>query len=262
MRIIDAHAHIFPDKIAVKAAANIGKFYDIPMYTDAMASTLLCEGAKAGVELFLVCSSAVTADQTTHINDFIAQNCQEHPEFIGLGALHPDFEDIPGELDRMVEIGLKGVKFHNDFQKYPIDDEKAIPMYREIAKRGLPILLHMGDHRYDYSNPERLKNLMLRIPDLRVHAAHFGGWSVWDRVDCLPKDHDRLVFDTCSSLAFMDIEKAKRMIEHYGVEAFMFGTDFPMWNPQKEVERNLELGLTSKENELLFAQNFLRFYQM
>jgi predicted TIM-barrel fold metal-dependent hydrolase len=161
-----------------------------------------------------------------------------------------------------VENGLVGVKFHNDFQKYPIDDEKAIPMYREIAKRGLPVLLHMGDHRYDFSGPERLKNLMLRVPDLRVQAAHFGGWSVWDRVDCLPKDSERLVFDTCSSLAFMDKEMALRLIDHYGVEAFMFGTDFPMWKTEKEVERNLALGLSESENQMLFANNFLRFYNV
>ena len=262
MRIIDAHAHIFPDKIALKASANIGRFYDIPMYTDAMASTLLREGATVGVERYLVCSSAVTPDQTVQINNFISENCKAHPEFVGLGALHPDFEDIPGELDRMMELGLMGVKFHNDFQRYPIDDEKAIPMYREIAKRGLPILLHMGDHRYDFSGPERLKNLMLRVPDLRVQAAHFGGWSVWDRVDCLPRDPERLVFDTCSSLAFMEKEKALRLIDHYGVEAFMFGTDFPMWNTEKEVQRNLELGLSESENKLLFAENFIRFYHI
>jgi hypothetical protein len=29
--IIDAHAHIYPNKIAEKATDTIGKFYDIPM---------------------------------------------------------------------------------------------------------------------------------------------------------------------------------------------------------------------------------------
>lgn len=30
--IYDAHAHIFPEKIAEKACINIGKFYSVPMY--------------------------------------------------------------------------------------------------------------------------------------------------------------------------------------------------------------------------------------
>ena len=29
--IIDFHAHIYPDKIAAKASAAIGEFYDAPM---------------------------------------------------------------------------------------------------------------------------------------------------------------------------------------------------------------------------------------
>lgn len=262
MKIIDAHTHIFPDKIAIKASGNIGAFYGIPMYTDAMVQTLLREEASIAAERFLVCSSAVSADQTVPINDFIAKSCKEHPEMVGLGALHPDFEDISGELDRIAEMGLVGIKFHNDFQKFPIDDEKALPMYREIAKRGLPVLFHMGDKRYDFTGPKRLKNLMLKVPDLKVHAAHFGGYSQWDEVDCLERDPDRLVFDTSSSLAFMNTEKAKRLIERFGIESFLFGTDFPMWNAEKEVQRNLALGLTKKENELLFAENFIRFYQI
>ena len=223
MKIIDAHTHIFPDKIALKASGNIGAFYGIPMYTDAMVQTLLREEASIGAERFLVCSSAVTADQTVHINNFIGKSCQENPRMVGLGALHPDFEDITAELDRITEMGLVGIKFHNDFQKFPIDYEKALPMYREIAKRGLPVLFHMGDKRYDFTGPKRLRNLMLKVPDLKVHAAHFGGYSQWDEVDCLPKDPERLVFDTSSSLAFIDIEKAKRLVDRFGVESFLFG---------------------------------------
>ena len=41
MKIIDAHTHIFPTKIAVKASASIGEFYGIPMNSDASVDSLL-----------------------------------------------------------------------------------------------------------------------------------------------------------------------------------------------------------------------------
>ncbi len=44
MTIIDTHAHIYPDAIALKAAASIGKFYDIPMDLDGTVDTLLRHG--------------------------------------------------------------------------------------------------------------------------------------------------------------------------------------------------------------------------
>ena len=39
--IIDAHAHIFPDKIARKAADNIGHFYALYMNLADTADTLI-----------------------------------------------------------------------------------------------------------------------------------------------------------------------------------------------------------------------------
>ena len=38
--IIDAHAHIFPEKIAENATENIGHFYGIPMDGNGMSKRL------------------------------------------------------------------------------------------------------------------------------------------------------------------------------------------------------------------------------
>ena len=70
-RIIDAHCHIYPDKIAQKAANSTGVFYDIPMCLDGKISTLLTYGEKAGIEHFLVQSVATTPKQVSRINNFI-----------------------------------------------------------------------------------------------------------------------------------------------------------------------------------------------
>ena len=52
--IIDAHCHIYPDKIAERASQSIGKFYGIPMNLDGRVDTLLREEKKAGITHFLV----------------------------------------------------------------------------------------------------------------------------------------------------------------------------------------------------------------
>ena len=41
MKIIDAHTHIFPTKIAFKASESIGNFYGIPMHSDASPESLV-----------------------------------------------------------------------------------------------------------------------------------------------------------------------------------------------------------------------------
>ena len=257
MLIYDAHSHIFPAKIAEKATASIGAFYESPMFSPAAPERLLEAERKAGISRTLVCSSAVTAGQVESINTFIAAECAAHPEFVGFAAMHPDYDNVAEELDRAVSLGLRGVKFHPDFQKFEIDDPKVLPMYREIAKRGLPVLFHTGDNRYDYSAPLRVQNLMRQVPDLVCIGAHFGGYRRWDEAFSLDKN-PQLFFDTSSSLTVIDRELALRMVDKFGAEQFLFGVDFPMWNPEKEVERFFALGLSDEQNEQICHKTFER----
>ena len=61
--IIDAHTHIFPQKIAAKATDAIGAFYDLPMAAVGDSEALLKSGRSIGVDRYLVCSSATTPAQ-------------------------------------------------------------------------------------------------------------------------------------------------------------------------------------------------------
>ncbi len=260
MKIIDAHTHVFPDKIATKSSESIGHFYGLDYFSPASVSALLESGKKINACHYLVCSSALSPTQTEHINDYMALLMAEHKEFTALGTIHPDNENYREELARVKSLGLKGVKLHPDFQKFTIDDEKMLPVYREIARLGLPVLMHMGDDRYDYSRPLHLASLMRKVPDLVCIAAHFGGWGRWDEAYEVLVPSERLYFDTSSALMRLSRDGALKMVEKFGVERFMFGTDFPIWEPTAEVKRVLDLGLTEKENEMLFSGNFIRLF--
>lgn len=186
--IIDAHAHIFPDKIASRAADGISSFYDIPVRFDGSVGQLLKINRKAGVDRAIVQSVATVPEQVRNINNFISEQVRLHPEqLIGFGALHPDFPDIAGETERIISLGLRGIKLHSDFQRFNIDDPKAFPIY-EAAEGRLPILFHCGDARYDYSSPKRLYSVMKRFPKLTIIGAHLAGWTKWDEAaDCSPE---------------------------------------------------------------------------
>ena len=261
MKIADAHTHIFPTKIAAKATDSIGSFYETDMFADASVKNLVTAGDKIGVSKYLVCSSAVTPEQAFNINEFIAGECRKEQKFLGFAALHPLMEDYKEEIAHAKSLGLRGVKIHSDFQKVDIDNPKSIDFYREIAKNNLPVLFHMGDDRYDYSSPDRLQNLMRQVPDLVVLAAHFGGYRCWDRVEKLVPNGN-LYFDTSSSLTVIDKNKALALIEKFGVDKFFFGTDFPMWDPEEELERFYSLGLSKTENEKMLYNNFAKLFKL
>ena len=42
---------------------------------------------------------------------------------------------------------------------------------------------------------------------------------------------------------------AERYINHYGADRFVYGSDFPMWDPVKEMERFMKLKLTDDQKE-------------
>ena len=85
-RAADAHAHIYPGKIAEKATEIVGRFYDRPMAEVGLPHVLNEEGTAVGFDKFLVCSVATKVEQVGSINRFIAAKCEKYPKFVGLGA--------------------------------------------------------------------------------------------------------------------------------------------------------------------------------
>ena len=156
-------------------------------------------------------------------------------------------EGLTEEAERIMEMGLRGIKMHPDSQRFSIDDIRLFPMY-EAARGKLPVLLHMGDHRYDYSHPIKLRRILELFPGLQVIAAHFGGYAMYDTACELLKDTD-CVFDVSSSLMFLEEGKAEYYVNLYGAERLAFGSDYPMWDPVIELDRFLQLKLTPAQQE-------------
>ena len=255
MKIADIHAHVFPDQIAQRVADNFAVYYGTQMSHVPYLQTYLNEFERANFSVGVISSSATKPEQVAPINDFIAQSAAKSPKLLGFGSLFPTMEDWEQELEHIAELGLRGLKIHPDFQQIDIDEPKAIPMYRAIAKAGLPVLFHIGDPVKDYSSPARLVNLLRKVPDLTVIAAHFGGWRAWQ----LPKITDfpeNIYFDCSSTLMYLGKEQGLDLMEHLGPERFLFGTDFPYWTPQKELERFMELDLDHSTREKILYGNF------
>ncbi|MBQ9513571.1 MAG: amidohydrolase family protein [Clostridia bacterium] len=266
MKIINSHAHIYPNKIAKKATDAIGAFYGIKMDIEEGTTERLIRIEKAaGVDKIVVHSCATKPEQVRSINLFIKSEMDAHKEFIGFMTLHQDLsaEEIESEIEFGINNGFLGIKLHPDFQKFDIDGEKAHKIYNALnnAKKKLPILFHTGDNRYEYSKPYRLANVAKEYKGLNFIGAHFGGYRCWDELDCYT-GLNNVFFDTSSSLAFISKEKAVSLIKKFGVEKFFFGDDFPMWDVKEEIKRFDALSLTEREKELILSKNIEDFLKL
>ncbi len=253
-KIIDAHAHIFPPKIAEKASGSIGNYYGMKMFADGTIEELLKNGSQINVSKYLVHSTATKVEQIKTINDFIEEAVNKYDCFIGFGTLHPLMEDIKQEVDRIISMGLKGVKLHPEFQNFNIDDENMLPVYSALEGR-LPILMHTGDSMKTSSSPERMAKILDMFPNLVVIAAHFGGYDMWEESIKHLVGRKNVYFDSSSSLFKIDYDIALKIIKDHGTDKILFGTDYPMWSHAKELERFEKLGLSDEECEMILHKN-------
>lgn len=261
---IDAHTHIFPEKIAAKASASIGEFYGNfhPMEGDGSLSMLLSLGEKAGVDGFVVFSAATSPSQVESINTFIAQEVREYPDKLtGLGTLHPDMENPEKEIDRIISLGLKGIKLHPDFQKFQANSPEAMRMYAYLEGK-LPVLFHAGDPRYQYSSPHRIAQISDAFPNLDIVAAHMGGWAETRQAMEWIIPREKILVDTCSSLYAMSDEQATQLIRLYGADRVLFGTDYPMWSYGEEAQKLERLPLSDEEREKIFHKNAEKLFRI
>lgn len=258
-KILDAHCHIFPDKVALKAAMAIGKFYDAQMCMDGKIETLLREGDKAGFTHYLVQSVATTPKQVSKINNFIAEAVKKSDgKMTGFGAMHPESEDMKRDIEELISLGLKGVKLHPDIQGYKSDDFRMLKIYELCERYSLPVLIHCGDSRYDNSNPNRIAPILDIYENLTVIGAHFGGYTVWEEAAEKLAKYKNFYVDTSSSLFALEKKDAERLIDVYGADRILFGTDYPMWNPEEELERFLALDLSEETKRKILWDNAAR----
>lgn len=248
MKFIDFHTHVYPDAIAMKAADHIREFYTLG--NEAMngtVQTLLERGTTSGTTEFVILPVATNPSKTRHVNDFILETLTKEPRFYGFGTVHAAMDDLMDEVAYIQEKGLRGIKMHPDCQAFDIDDPRLLPMYEHIQGR-LPVILHMGDLRFDHSHPARLRWVLDMFPKLQVIAAHFGSYQIYPEAYERLKDKD-CFFDVSSSLMFMEEGVAEKYINAYGAERFVYGSDYPMWDPVQEMERFLKLKLTDAQFE-------------
>lgn len=261
--VIDAHCHIYPEKIAAKAVGATDKFYDVSSDGEGTVSDLAERCKKSGIDHAVVQSVATTPKQVVSINEFIAAEVLRAQGLLtGLGTLHPDSADIKGDIEHIISLGLKGVKLHPDIQGFRVDDPRLLKVYEICEELDLPMLVHTGDRRYDNSNPDRVESVLKSFPQLTFVGAHFGGWSVWTEAAERLSEYKNFYVDCSSSFTFADGIDFKDIIMRYGTDKVLFGTDYPMWSGRVEIEKIFSFAFSEKENQDIFCNNAKKVFKI
>jgi uncharacterized protein len=186
---------------------------------------------------------------------------------VGFGSVDPlkGDEAVRG-VEKIRELGLKGVKLHPSIQKFAPDDERYWPVFAKCQQLGLITLFHTGTSgigagmpggqgiRLDYCRPIRLDTVAAEFPELQVIAAHFG--APWHEELLAIALHKTNVHIDISGYAPHNIpESVQRALKGRLQDQFLFGSDYPFIQPERCLEELAGLGIPDQVMEKLLLGN-------
>ena len=261
--ILDAHTHAFPDKVAVSAMPKLeagAKWFECRAAFDGTVAGLLASMDRAGIRRAIVCSIATKPEQVQKITDWSISIASAR--IVPFASIHPDFPEPEAEVERVARAGLKGLKFHPYYMDCPLDDPRTVRIARAAARANLAILFHSGYDlafdKDDRASPARARRIHEAVPDLRMAAAHMGGWERWpdalEHLAGLP-----IYFESSFTLGRCPQDLLMAILAKHPPEFLMFGTDTPWRDQKQEVERFLALPISDDLKRRILWENAHRF---
>ena len=285
MKVIDIHTHAFPEKVAAAAIQKLQGMSHTHPFTDGTTAGLASSMAEAGIRYSVLQPVATNPKQVPHVNDSAIQinRRSEETGILSFGCMHPDFEDWHGELARIAEAGLKGIKLHPVYQGVDIDDIRYLRILERAGELGLIVLIHAGwdvsflssDSDGGQALPGKILHAFRSVGPVTLILAHMGGWRCWEEAEELLSGTANVYIDTAFSigamtpngdgyyrspedLAMLNEGQAVRVIRHFGADRVLFGSDSP-WSSQADTLRTvLALALTEGEKAAVLYGNAAR----
>lgn len=265
--LIDFHTHAFPERIAERAIMSLAEKGSIKPYTMGRVEELVEKMDEDGVDISVVLSIATKPEQETNVNNF-AISLLDNPRIIPFGSVYPASETSLAEIERLHAAGIKGIKFHPEYQWFDVMDERVFPTYEKCGELGMIVTFHAGgDVGFKapfHSDPKRLNALCDMFPKTTFVFAHMGGYDMWDEGANTYKYHDNMYLDTSiiNTVAIINNNTAKQIIDNVGVNHILFGSDMP-WARASHSKAKLEmLGLCDVDLQKIYSGNAKRIFNI
>ena len=271
---IDFHTHLFPEKIAQRALAQlventrpyVSKYGEAVPHTDGTVAGLTASSRAAGLDISVVMPSATSPRPSQTINNFAAQ-VDALPGLRSFGSVHPHSPDAMAELERLASLGLKGIKLHPEYQGFFADSPESVAVVKKAASLGLWVLFHAGEDigmpPPVHCTPAHAAWLCEAVPQAKIILAHFGGYRLWAEVErMLPSLPVYLDTSFCLPNERGEWDRFARILRAAGPGRVLFGSDSP-WGDQAQAlsaaQEFLEAyGFSGEEQDAVLGGNAAR----
>ncbi len=235
--MIDAHIHLFPDRMF----DAIWKWFDDhawtvkhKIYADEIIDRLEAMGVTHAVAL----PYAHKPGMSVELNAWLGDLARRRPMVIPGATAHPRDADIRGILKRAAEVhGARIVKQHCHVLGIAPDDPAMFPIYEACISLGLPLVLHAGNgprltgynsSTDGVSGAAHTVPVLDRYPELRLIVPHLGCmeeeifFGLLERFPNLYLDTTMVMVASIPELQIGDRSALARFPGR-----ILYGTDFP-----------------------------------
>ncbi|MCL1853603.1 MAG: amidohydrolase family protein [Peptococcaceae bacterium] len=263
--IIDVHTHVFPDALAPQAMASLMACLEEESFVpehDGTVAGLIASMDKARIDISVLQPVVTKPSQMRSINEWVHKIALENPDRImSFGGIYPHTGSYKEDIDFVAGLGLKGLKFHAEYQDFVLDDMGMLRIYDYALSKGLILLHHAGfDPAFPApfrTSPRQFLNLSQAMQGGVIIAAHFGGCEQWDDVEMHLAGSD-IYFDTSTGFEFFSHEQFLRIVRKHGADKILFATDSPWSHARTEIAHLESLPLTDGEKDAILAGNARR----
>lgn len=204
--------------------------------------------------------------------DRVAAVCARWPDrFSGLAGVDP-FRGMKGLADltyAVKECGFVGAHLYPHWFGLAPDHAKYYPYYAKCAELGVPIMMQVG-HNLVYTRERRLPSVgrpitldqvAIDFPELTLIGIHIGvPWT--DEMISMCWKHPN-VYTAGDAYAPRHWPASYvHYLNTYGRDKVLFGTDWPVIDPERAVREVKELGLRPESERGLMRDNALRIFKL
>ena len=198
--------------------------------------------------------------------------CGEHPDrFSGLAGVDP-FRGMAGlaELESAVrEMGFVGAHLYPHWFGLAPDHAKYYPYYAKCCELDIPIMMQVG-HNLIYSRERRLPSVgrpialdqvAIDFPELKLLGIHIGvPWT--EEMISMAWKHENVFIGVDAYAPKHWPAPIVHYLNTYGRHKVLFGTDWPVIDPERAVREIDQLDLRADAKPLLMRENALKVFRL
>jgi uncharacterized protein len=212
-----------------------------------------------------------------HNNFWGCEVGRSYPEllpFVNLDPVLMDAVTIRQKVREAVSKGACGIVLFPGLHGFYGNDRRAWPVYEMAQSFQLPILSQTGDAgplppgaRGHWGRPRYFGDVAASFPKLRLILGHLGkGYE--SEIAALTRRYPNVYTETSMRLSGLDEAgkwtpaEAVTWFRLIGIDRILFGSKWPLFDPQQDIDTIHKLPLTPEEKRKILGENVQRVLQL